>query len=204
MTGWQRVRYATQTILYHELALLAAAPRSSSLTWNGANQVGLWTFAVLWVHAAERQAQSLSRRARHQRRAAAGCRAVPEDVLSRKPISAFCFRFRSRSRLPLLVVMIQRIVEVRGYAIRRRWADVGLHAARARRRRALVHDAAACRRSRCGAGACARVSRRRTPPWNRNATPKSPSSAQSRRARESAPRCGASETDASGVRPAAA
>lgn len=39
---------ALQTILYHELALLAVAGVVLTLTWNAPNQVGTWTFMVLW------------------------------------------------------------------------------------------------------------------------------------------------------------
>lgn len=40
---------AVETVLYHELAILLTAAVVFALTWNGANQVGLWTFVVLWV-----------------------------------------------------------------------------------------------------------------------------------------------------------
>jgi putative photosynthetic complex assembly protein 2 len=46
---WRRFVYAIQAILYHELALIAAAAAVLALTWNGSNQVGAWTFLILWV-----------------------------------------------------------------------------------------------------------------------------------------------------------
>jgi putative photosynthetic complex assembly protein 2 len=46
---WHRLGYAIQTILYHELALIASAAAVLSITWRGDNQVGAWTFLVLWV-----------------------------------------------------------------------------------------------------------------------------------------------------------
>jgi putative photosynthetic complex assembly protein 2 len=46
---WRRFVCAIQAILYHELALLAAGVTVLALTWDGANQVGTWTFLVLWV-----------------------------------------------------------------------------------------------------------------------------------------------------------
>lgn len=48
-TGWQRLWHAVQTILWHELAIAATGGLIAWLTWSGANQVGLWTFLVLWV-----------------------------------------------------------------------------------------------------------------------------------------------------------
>ena len=46
---WQRFWYAIQAILYHELAIIACAVLIAWMTWGGANQVGLWTFLVLWI-----------------------------------------------------------------------------------------------------------------------------------------------------------
>jgi putative photosynthetic complex assembly protein 2 len=47
-TGWRRFVHATETILHHELAILATALLILALTWGGANQVGTWTFLLLW------------------------------------------------------------------------------------------------------------------------------------------------------------
>jgi len=47
--GWQRVGYAVQAVMYHELALLALLATVVALTWGQPNQVGSWTFATLWV-----------------------------------------------------------------------------------------------------------------------------------------------------------
>jgi putative photosynthetic complex assembly protein 2 len=46
--GWQHFVYATQTILHHELAILATAALVVVLTWGEENQVGTWTFVILW------------------------------------------------------------------------------------------------------------------------------------------------------------
>jgi putative photosynthetic complex assembly protein 2 len=46
--GWRHAVHATQTILYHELAIAATAAAVVALTWGGANQVGAWTFMILW------------------------------------------------------------------------------------------------------------------------------------------------------------
>lgn len=47
--GWRRFRAALGTLLYHELALLLGGVLVLSLTWHESNQVGLWTYLVLWV-----------------------------------------------------------------------------------------------------------------------------------------------------------
>jgi putative photosynthetic complex assembly protein 2 len=41
--------YATQAILYHEFAILAAGLAILALTWGAENQVGAATYIVLWV-----------------------------------------------------------------------------------------------------------------------------------------------------------
>jgi putative photosynthetic complex assembly protein 2 len=47
-TGRQRFIRAVQACLYHELASLAAAAAVVAATSGGPNQVGTWTFMVLW------------------------------------------------------------------------------------------------------------------------------------------------------------
>ncbi len=46
--GWRHVGHAIETILYHELAILGSAAAVIALTWGAPNQVGTWTFLVLW------------------------------------------------------------------------------------------------------------------------------------------------------------
>lgn len=46
--GWQRFVAAAQTLIHHELAILATAVLVIALTWDQPNQVALWTFLVLW------------------------------------------------------------------------------------------------------------------------------------------------------------
>lgn len=46
--GWRRFRLAVETCLYHELAILASAAAVLAATWGAPNQVGTWTFLVLW------------------------------------------------------------------------------------------------------------------------------------------------------------
>lgn len=47
--GVRRAAYAVQAILYHECALVAGGAAVFAATYDGANQVGLWTYAILWV-----------------------------------------------------------------------------------------------------------------------------------------------------------
>jgi len=47
--GWRRARYATETIIYHELALVTAGAATLAATWNGGNRVAVATFAILWI-----------------------------------------------------------------------------------------------------------------------------------------------------------
>lgn len=47
--GWQRFVQAVQTILWHELAILASVVLIAVITWGQPNQVGMGTFAVLWL-----------------------------------------------------------------------------------------------------------------------------------------------------------
>ena len=47
-SNWQRFLLAIQTSLYHELAIITAASIMLVLTWGAANQIGVWTFLLLW------------------------------------------------------------------------------------------------------------------------------------------------------------
>lgn len=49
VTGLDRFRQASQTIVDHELGILASGVLIGILTWGAPNQFGLWTFAVLWI-----------------------------------------------------------------------------------------------------------------------------------------------------------
>jgi putative photosynthetic complex assembly protein 2 len=46
--GWPRFTQAVAAIIWHELAILASALLIIGITWNAPNQIGLWTFLVLW------------------------------------------------------------------------------------------------------------------------------------------------------------
>jgi len=47
--GLRRFGYAVQVMIHHELALLVVGAAVVAVTWGGANQVGAWTYAILWV-----------------------------------------------------------------------------------------------------------------------------------------------------------
>nr|WP_321986460.1 putative photosynthetic complex assembly protein PuhE [uncultured Lichenicoccus sp.] len=47
-SGWSHFGHAIQTSLWHELAIIASGGIVVALTWGGANQIGMWTFMVLW------------------------------------------------------------------------------------------------------------------------------------------------------------
>ncbi|HQT66916.1 MAG: hypothetical protein B7Z78_01180 [Rhodospirillales bacterium 20-60-12] len=47
-SGWAHFGHAIQTSLWHELAIIASACVIVALTWGQPNQVGMWTFMVLW------------------------------------------------------------------------------------------------------------------------------------------------------------
>lgn len=47
-SGWRHFGHAIQTSLYHELAIITCAAAVVAITWNTPNQVGMWTFMVLW------------------------------------------------------------------------------------------------------------------------------------------------------------
>ena len=47
-SGWRHFGHAIQTSLWHELAIIAAGIAVVALTWHQPNQVGTWTFMVLW------------------------------------------------------------------------------------------------------------------------------------------------------------
>lgn len=48
ITGWPRFSQAVAAILWHELGILAMGLAIVAITWNAPNQIGTWTFAVLW------------------------------------------------------------------------------------------------------------------------------------------------------------
>jgi putative photosynthetic complex assembly protein 2 len=48
-TAWEHFVCAIQAILYHEVALVLIALAVVGLTWNAPNQVGTWTFLILWA-----------------------------------------------------------------------------------------------------------------------------------------------------------
>jgi putative photosynthetic complex assembly protein 2 len=47
-SGWKHFGHAIQTSLWHELAIIASGIVIVALTWGSRNQIGMWTFMVLW------------------------------------------------------------------------------------------------------------------------------------------------------------
>jgi putative photosynthetic complex assembly protein 2 len=47
--GWRRFAHGTAVVIHHELALALTMLAIVVLTWGQPNQVGTWTFLVLWV-----------------------------------------------------------------------------------------------------------------------------------------------------------
>jgi len=47
-SGWRRFWLAIQTSLYHELAIVVTGLAMVWITWDSVNQVGTWTFIILW------------------------------------------------------------------------------------------------------------------------------------------------------------
>lgn len=48
-SGWERFRRAVEALIYHEAAILLTAILVVALAWGGENQIGVWTFIILWV-----------------------------------------------------------------------------------------------------------------------------------------------------------
>lgn len=46
--GWRHFGYALGCSLYHEIAVIVTATAVVGLTWGAPNQIGTWTFLVLW------------------------------------------------------------------------------------------------------------------------------------------------------------
>lgn len=49
LSGWPRFAAATQTLIYHEVAIALTAAAIAWITRDAPNQFGLWTFLVLWT-----------------------------------------------------------------------------------------------------------------------------------------------------------
>lgn len=108
---WRRLGFALRAIFYHELALLACGAFVVALTWNAANQVGIATFASLWVL---RQSAKINL---FLGVPVTNDELMPEAVrflktfFLRQPVSVF-FPLSVTLATAVLVILIQRIVEV--------------------------------------------------------------------------------------------
>ncbi|MBZ8139129.1 photosynthetic complex assembly protein 2 [Rubrivivax gelatinosus] len=47
-SGWTRFVHAIQAILWHEIAIISVGIAIVAVTWGEPNQVGTWTYLVLW------------------------------------------------------------------------------------------------------------------------------------------------------------
>jgi putative photosynthetic complex assembly protein 2 len=47
--GWRRFKLAASTLIYHEIALALTAAAIAAATWGQPNQVGTWTFLILFA-----------------------------------------------------------------------------------------------------------------------------------------------------------
>jgi putative photosynthetic complex assembly protein 2 len=47
--GSRHFRHSVEAVIYHEVAILAGAALVTTITWDGVNQIGCWTFMVLWI-----------------------------------------------------------------------------------------------------------------------------------------------------------
>lgn len=111
VVGRARLGLALQAILYHEFALLTCGAAVVALTWGSPNQVGIWTFAALWVL---RQSAKIN--------LFLGVPVTNDELMpdavrflktffTRGPVSAF-FPLSVTLATAVLVILIQRIVEV--------------------------------------------------------------------------------------------
>lgn len=110
-TGWRRLGFALRAILYHELSLLICGAVVALHCWDAPNQVGLWTFASLWVL---RQSSKIN--------LFLGVPVTNDELMpapvaflksyfARKSVSVF-FPVSVTLSIAVLVILIQRVVEV--------------------------------------------------------------------------------------------
>lgn len=94
--GWHRAALAFQTVLHHELALLALGAGVVAATWGQPNRTGLWTFAILW---AMRQSAKLN--------VFLGVRNLSEEFLPAHLayLKSYFRRARMNSLFPVVVVV---------------------------------------------------------------------------------------------------
>lgn len=114
LVGWPRVRAAFETVVHHELALLAVGAAVIALTWDQPNATGLWTFGVLW---AMRQSSKLN--------VFLGVRNLGEQFLPvhLKYLGSYFSRRRCNPLLPLSVLAASSVLAV--LASRVAGAEVG-------------------------------------------------------------------------------
>jgi putative photosynthetic complex assembly protein 2 len=47
-SGWAHLGHAVQVSLWHEVAIIASFVVIAAMTWGTPNEIGLWTFVILW------------------------------------------------------------------------------------------------------------------------------------------------------------
>ncbi|MDC7982874.1 putative photosynthetic complex assembly protein PuhE, partial [Rhodoplanes sp. TEM] len=47
--GWRHFVHAVEAILYHEIGIIVSAVLVAAASWGEPNQVGTWTFMILWL-----------------------------------------------------------------------------------------------------------------------------------------------------------
>lgn len=110
-SGWYRFSLALRAILYHELALIASGVAVAVVTWQGDNQLGLWTFAALWLLRLSAKINLfLGVPVTNDELIPDGVRFL-KTFFARKSVSAF-FPISVTLATAALVVMLQRITEV--------------------------------------------------------------------------------------------
>lgn len=95
-TGWRRARYAFQAVSHHELALVILGVAVWLATKDGENQVGFYTFLILW---AMRQSAKLN--------VFLGVRNLNEDFLPQhlKYLQTYFTRRPMNALLPVSIVL---------------------------------------------------------------------------------------------------
>ena len=145
-SGWRRVAYAVQAILYHELALVVSGAAVVAVTWDGANQIGVWTLAVLW---AMRLSAKLN--------LFLGVPILNDQFLPShlQYLTSFFTRGRLNFLFPVVITgstiitaaLVARALGIRRVSLRCRRLHPPRHADGAGRRGALVHGVAAAGRT---------------------------------------------------------
>ncbi len=86
MRGIRRFILATQSIIYHELVILASAAAIALVTWGASNRFGLYTFLVFWVMRLSTSSTSSSG-AEHHGAVPAQAPCLSRDLFAHRPMN---------------------------------------------------------------------------------------------------------------------